>query len=129
MNSTIGFVGTSTSSALSIYSGVASQINYQATILLRNLSPTSAYNIYVYCESTLGQSVIKQKSFTTTDISKGVLMKLSFSSIVQSLTIVQTLERILRISPLRIKVLTSNYDLQQMAASVTSKNNALQYIY
>lgn len=91
MNSTIGLVGTSTSSALSIYSGVASQINYQATISLRNLSPTSAYDIYVYCESTLGQSVIKQKSFTTTDISKGVLMKLSFSSIVQSLTIVQTL--------------------------------------
>ncbi len=32
MNSTVGFVGSATSSSLSVYSGAASQINYKATI-------------------------------------------------------------------------------------------------
>ena len=32
MNSTVGFKGTASSGAMSIYSGTASQINYKATI-------------------------------------------------------------------------------------------------
>lgn len=56
-------------------------------------------------------------------------MKLTFTNIVQTLTIVKSLERILRISPLRIKVLTSIYELQQIQASISSKNNAPNYVY
>jgi hypothetical protein len=58
-------------------------------------------------------------------------MKLTFNSIVQTLSIVKSLERILRISPWRIKVLTSLYELQQlqMQANLSSNNNALKYVY
>jgi len=45
----------------------------------------------VISESTLGQSAIMKKSFKTTDVSKGISMKLSFKSIVDSLTIVKAL--------------------------------------
>jgi hypothetical protein len=38
-------------------------------------------------------------------------MKLTFNDIVANLDIVKSLERIMRVSPLRIKVLTSSYDL------------------
>lgn len=91
MNSTVGFTGTATSSPLSVYSGSASQINFKATISITNLSPTSDYDIYVISESTLGQSSIMKKSFKTTDLSKGVVMRLSFKSIIDSLTIVKAL--------------------------------------
>ena len=94
---------------MSIYTGTSSQINYKAKIEITKLSPSSDYDIYVISESTLGQSAIMMKSFKTTDLSKGVVMKLSFKSIVDSLTIVKALERIMRISPMRIKVLTSTY--------------------
>ncbi len=91
MNSTVGFKGTATSSAMSIYTGTASQINFKATIEITRLSPSSDYDIYVISESTLGQSGIMKKSFKTTDLSKGVVMKLSFKYIVDSLTIVKAL--------------------------------------
>ena len=94
MNSTVGFKGMATSSPMSIYSGTASQINYKTTIEITKLSPTSEYDIYVMSESTLGESSIMKKSFKTTDLSKGVVMKLSFKSIVDTLTIVKALERI-----------------------------------
>lgn len=91
MNSTVGFTGTATSSSLSVYSGSASQINFKANISITNLSPTSDYDIYVISESTLGQSAIMKKSFKTTDLSKGVVLRLSFKSIIDSLTIVKAL--------------------------------------
>jgi hypothetical protein len=47
MNSTVGFKGTATSSAMSIYTGTSSQINYKATIEITKLSPSSDYDIYV----------------------------------------------------------------------------------
>jgi len=47
MNATVGFTGNSSSAALSVYSGTASQINFEATIYITNLSPTSDYDIYV----------------------------------------------------------------------------------
>lgn len=56
-------------------------------------------------------------------------MKLTFTTIVPSLTIVKSLERILRISPLRIKVITSTYELLQMQVNITNKHNALSYVY
>ena len=58
-------------------------------------------------------------------------MELTFNSIVQTLSIVKSLERILRISPWRIKVLTSIYELQQLQtqANLSTNNNALKYVY
>lgn len=91
MNITVGFTGSATSAALSVYSGSASQINFRASISIINLSPTSDYDIYVISESTLGQSAIMKKSFKTTNLSKGVVMRLSFKSIIDSLTIVKAL--------------------------------------
>ena len=70
-----------------------------------------------------------KKSFKTTDLSKGIVMKLSFKSIVESLTIVKALERILRISPIRIKVLTSTYELQLLQNTITSDKNTPYYVY
>jgi hypothetical protein len=58
-----------------------------------------------------------------------VVMKLSFTSIVSSLTIVKSLERIMRISPLRIKVLTSTFELQQMQNAIDATDNVPQYLY
>jgi hypothetical protein len=129
MNSTVGFKGTATSSAMSIYTGTASQINYKAMIDITRLSPSSDYDIYVISESTLGQSGIMMKSFKTTDLSKGVVMKLSFKYIVDSLTIVKALERILRISPIRIKVLTSTYELYLLQSTINSDKNNPYYLY
>lgn len=129
MNNTVGFKGSATSAPLSVYSGTSAQINYKATISLSKLSPTSDYDIYVICESTLGQSSIMKKSFKTTEISKGIGMKLSFKDIVDSLTIVKALERILRISPMRIKILTSTFELQLLKTTITDNKNAPYYIY
>lgn len=91
MNRTVGFTGSTTSSSLSIYSGSSSQINYRASISISELSPTSDYDIYVIAESTLGESDIVKKTFKTSDLSKGIVMKVSFKSIVESLTIVKAL--------------------------------------
>ncbi len=114
---------------MSIYTGTASQINYKAMIDITRLSPSSDYDIYVISESTLGQSGIMMKSFKTTDLSKGVVMKLSFKYIVDSLTIVKALERILRISPIRIKVLTSTYELYLLQSTINSDKNNPYYLY
>ena len=56
-------------------------------------------------------------------------MKLTFNNIVSNLDIVKSLERILRISPLRIKVLTSIYDLQIIRNNSNQYKNAPKYPY
>lgn len=129
MNSSIGFKGTATSSPMSIYSGFASKINFKALVEIQKLSPNLQYDIYVISESTLGQSTIMKKSFKTTDLSKGIVMRLSFKNIVDSLTIVKALERILRISPVRIKILTSTFELQLLQSTITSSKNTPYYVY
>lgn len=63
------------------------------------------------------------------ELSKGVLMKLTFNDIVSNLNIVKSLERIMRVSPLRIKVLTSNYDLEIIRNSANRFKNAPKYVY
>jgi hypothetical protein len=70
-----------------------------------------------------------KKSFKTLDISSGVVMKVSFKTIINSLTIVTALQRILRLSPMRIKVLTSEYELQLIQNSLSSSTNIPNYIY
>jgi hypothetical protein len=76
---------------MSIYSSRTNQINFKASINLSRLSPTSGYDIYAFSESTLGQSSILKKSFKTSDISKGIVMRISFKDIIDSLTIVKAL--------------------------------------
>ena len=56
-------------------------------------------------------------------------MKLTFKDIVENLDIVKSLERIMRISPLRIKVLTSKSDLQAIKNSINQYKNQPKYIY
>lgn len=56
-------------------------------------------------------------------------MKLTFNDIVSNLNIVKSLERIMRVSPLRIKVLTSNYDLEIIRNSANRFKNAPKYVY
>ena len=68
-------------------------------------------------------------TFTTVELSKGVLIKLTFNDIVSNLDIVKSLERIIRISPLRIKVLTSTFDLEKIRNSANRFKNAPEYVY
>lgn len=56
-------------------------------------------------------------------------MKLTFNDIVGSLDIVKSLERIMRISPLRIKVMTSTYDLQLIQNNANQYKNNPKYVY
>lgn len=56
-------------------------------------------------------------------------MKLTFNDIVSNLDIVKSLERIMRISPLRIKVLTSTYDLNLIRNNANQYKNAPKYVY
>jgi hypothetical protein len=67
--------------------------------------------------------------FRTIALNKGVLMKLTFNNIVQNLDIVKSLERIIRITPLRIKVLTSTYDLTLIRDNTNQFKNAPKYVY
>ena len=80
-------------------------------------------------KSELGTSVIKRVNFETVDLSRGILMKLGFSDIISQLTIVKSLEKVLRIAPSRIKVLTSTYELQEIKDKVTTHHNAPEYVY
>ena len=129
MSNQNGMVGSVPSQAQNVYSGSIAQINYQGVVQLQKLSSSTKYNFYSIIDSQLGTSDIKMISFSTTTLSKGVLMKLSFDDIVQNLDIVKSLERIIRISPFRIKVLTSNYELLQIQNSMNSYKNHPKYVY
>lgn len=80
-------------------------------------------------QSELGVSEISQILFNTSLISKGALMKLSFSSIVPNLKIVKALEKVLRINPLRIRVLTSPYLLELTYDKNNPNINNPSYLY
>jgi len=56
-------------------------------------------------------------------------MKLQFSTIVSNLVIVKALEKIMRISPLRIKILTSPYLLALTYDPTNPHANDPAYIY
>lgn len=56
-------------------------------------------------------------------------MKLTFNDIVSNLDIVKSLERIMRISPLRIKLLTSTFDLNLIRNNSNQYKNAPKYVY
>ena len=109
---TSGLTGSVSSRPMNVYSSSVSQINHFADIEISKLTSTTKFNLYLFTESNLGQSNVTKFSFETTSLSKGVKMILVLTDIVQPLKIVQALVRIMRISPLRVKVLTSVHDLQ-----------------
>lgn len=65
----------------------------------------------------------------TTLLSKSVKFTICLTQIVDKLDIVSALVETLRIKPMRFRVLTSPYDLNQIANSVTSFNNKPKYNY
>lgn len=91
MSNTKGFTGTVTSSAQTVYISNTAQINYLGIVNLSKLSSSTTYNFYTAFSSELGNSTIKMATFKTKDLSKGVLMKLTFNQIVSNLDIVKSL--------------------------------------
>lgn len=104
-------------------------VNYKASIALSGLESSTIYNIFVVAKSLLGASRISKSTFTTTLLSFGTVMKLSMKDIIDPLTIVSALQQIFRIKPNRIKVLTSNQDLQRIKNSINTQRNTLNYPY
>jgi len=107
LSSTLGVKGVANSSALTIYSGSTAQVNFVATITLTGLTQTSNYVFYAVSNSNLGTSSIVSINFNTVMLSNGAQMSLRFKSIVTTLDLVNNLVLVLRITPTRIKVLTS----------------------
>ena len=104
-------------------------MNYKASIQLTGLESSTSYNIFVVGRTLLGYSIIVNNTFMTSQLSLGAVMKLKLTDIVNPLTIVSALQQIFRIKPNRIKVLTSNQDLQKIKSSVDSLRNTLDYLY
>lgn len=109
MHSDIGNTGTVESVAQNVYVRSTAQINYVGVAEVGKLTSETKYMFYAVLMSELGTSEIKKITFKTTDLSRGIIMKLGFSDIVTQLEIVKALEKVLRIAPSRIKVLTSPY--------------------
>ena len=126
---TDGITGKTESVSENVYDSPTAQINHVIDVPVEKLTSSTKYNFYAVLKSELGDSRIKRISFRTTELSKGVLMKLTFNDIVSNLLIVKSLERILRISPFRIKVLTSTYDLQIIKNNVNQYKNDPSYVY
>jgi hypothetical protein len=56
-------------------------------------------------------------------------MHITFTSVIQNYDLVEALVQVLRISPLRIKILTSIYDLQTISAATTINDNSPKFPY
>jgi len=92
-----------------VFNGRIAQVNYVANASLNKLAQSTKYILYAVMSTNLGTSDIATFNFTTGQISNGVQMILKFNSIVTNLVLVKALESVLRVSPLRIKVLTSSF--------------------
>lgn len=130
MSNTIGVSGVAESKSLTVSSSKTAQINYVATAQISSLSQSTNYVFYAISRNNLGTSEIKFLNFTTTGISRGVQLRLYFTTVVVNLQLVNYLVQVLRVSPLRIKILTSIYSLQkQQAATSASRDNKPRYAY
>lgn len=107
LSNTLGVKGVVNSSALNVSSSSTGQVNFVANVTLSGLAQTSTYIFYAVSHSNLGTSNIFAINFTTKSLSNGAQMTLNFKSIVKTLDLVNTLVSVLRITPTRIKVLTS----------------------
>jgi hypothetical protein len=104
-------------------------VNYKSSVELTGLESSTSYNLFVVAKTLLGYSTIIRYTFTTEQLSLGVVMKLKMTDITDPLAIVSTLQQIFRIKPNRIKVLTSNQDLQKIKNSVDAIRNAMDFTY
>ena len=128
-SSTIGVVGDTESVAETINQGKTAQINYVSTATLSGLSQSSNYVFYAVSNNNLGTSEISSIEFSTGKISRGVQMRLYFSSVITNLQLVDALRQVMRVEPIRIKILTSLFDLQQQQAAITANDNNPKYSY
>lgn len=128
-NVTQGVTGTAQSSALTVQAGKTAQINFIAYGTVTKLAQSSNYVFYAVSQSNLGTSAITSINFSTTVISKGVQFKMYFTAVVDNLLLVTSLVQSLRVSPGRIKILTSLYTLNQQAQAVNSNNNKPIFTY
>lgn len=129
MSNSHGKSGVSVSSALSVSSGATAQVNYISTVEITGLSQSSKYVFYAVSNSNLGTSPIYSINFDTTLLSNGAQMTLYFSSIVGSLDLVNALVQVMRITPSRIKILTSIFKLQKKQEAITANDNKILYGY
>lgn len=129
MNNQHGKVGMGVSSALTVASGSTAQVNFVSTADISGLNPSSSYVFYAVLRSNLGTSSIISITFNTTKLSNGAKMILYFTSIVPTLDLVNALVQVIRITPTRVKVLTSIFKLQKKMAAITSNDNQVLYGY
>jgi hypothetical protein len=129
MNSSQGLSGSATSSALDVQSGKTAQINFVTSAAVSNLNQSSNYVFYAISQSNLGTSSISSISFKTTTISKGVQFRMYFTTVVNNLLLVSSLVQSLRVSPGRVKILTSTFALQQQANASVVSNNKPTFAY
>lgn len=85
MSNTIGVSGVAESKSLTVSSSKTAQINYVATALISSLSQSTNYVFYAISRNNLGTSEIKFLNFTTTGISRGVQLRLYFTTVVVNL--------------------------------------------
>jgi hypothetical protein len=124
-----GITGSAPSEALNVQSGKTAQINFVAKASITSLSQSSNYVFYAVCQNNLGTSSILSVNFSTTTISNGVQFKMYYTAVVENLLLVTSLVQSLRVSPGRIKILTSTYSLQLQANSTTNSNNRPIFTY
>lgn len=124
LSSKIGVTGVAQSAALTVSAtSQIAQINYVANATVAGLAQSTNYVFYAISKNNLGTSKISSLAFTTTAISKGVQMTLSFTKVIDNLDLVNALVQVLRISPLRIKILTSTHTLQTQQGLTTINDN------
>ena len=129
LSNKIGVKGVVNSSALTVSSGKTGQVNFVANVVLTGLKQISTYIFYAVSNNNLGSSAISSIQFSTTMLSNGAQMTLPFTSIVSTLSLVNALVQVLRITPNRIKVLTSEYKLTKQQSSISVNDNQVTYNY
>jgi hypothetical protein len=115
LNNSQGVAGYASSQSLDVNTGRTAQINFVATAAISGLNQSSNYVFYALSRSNLGTSTIASLNFTTAPISRGVQFRISFTTVVTNLQLVNALVQSLRVSPGRIKILTNIVTLQKQA--------------
>ena len=130
VNNSQGVAGYASSQSLDVSTGRTAQINFVATAAISGLNQSSNYVFYALSRSNLGTSTIASLNFSTAPISRGVQFRMSFTTVVTNLQLVNALVQSLRVSPGRIKILTNIVTLQKQAnLSQQVSNNRPRFAY
>jgi hypothetical protein len=128
-NASQGMAGSVKSAALDVNTGRTAQINFVASATVTGLNQSSNYVFYALSQNNLGTSSISYVKFKTNGISNGVQFRMYFTSVITNLVLVNNLVQSLRVSPGRIKILTSTVTLQKLANISQSSNNKPKFAY